>query len=91
MWSETVSMINLQTLKSILKVHKNAPYDFFKFKNFLWRGHGFFKFKNFLWRGHGLPGPTPFESLQFAPLDNTSGSATGHRHVARKGHGSNCP
>ena len=78
MWSETVSMINLQTLKSILKVHKNAPYDFFKFKNFLWRGHG-------------LPGPTPFESLQFAPLDNTSGSATGHRHVARKGHGSNCP
>jgi len=37
MWSETVSVINLQTLKSMLKVHKNLPILFLKFTNFLGR------------------------------------------------------
>jgi len=38
MWSETVSVINLQTLNQCLTVHKNAPFLLLKFKNFLGRG-----------------------------------------------------
>ena len=61
MRSETVSMINLQTAKSILKINKNAQF--------------FFLIQNFLGRGHGSV-PTTLCPLNSPPLDNTSGSTT---------------
>ena len=68
MWSETVSMINLQTLISILKSAQKCAIFTFKIQKFSVEGHG------------PLPMPHPFVSPQFAPLDNTSGSATGFNY-----------
>jgi len=60
MRSETVSIINLQTLKSILKSVQNAPFLLLKFKIF--------------WGG--AQAPSHLFPLNSPPLDNTSGSAT---------------
>jgi len=64
MWSETVSVINLQTLKLYLKVHKNVPFLLLKFKNFL--------------GGARPPSQAPLHlcPLNSLPLANTSGSTT---------------
>jgi len=60
-WSETVSVINLQILKSILKSAQKCAIFTFKIQKF---------------SGEGPSNPTPLCPLSSPPLANTSGSAT---------------
>jgi len=55
MWSETVSMINLQTLKSMLNSAQNASFLLLKLKKISGVG------------AQPLPKPHPFVSPQFVP------------------------
>jgi len=70
MWSETVSAINLQTLKSVLKSVQKCAIFTFKIQKFL--GKDTFKILKF------TPPQTllPLCPLNMPPLANTSGSNT---------------
>ena len=69
MWSKTVSVINLQTLKSILKSAQKCAIFTFKIQKF---------------SGDGARPPPqippPLYPLDSPHLDNTSGSATGRKY-----------